>query len=149
MSAADRIGGRPNYDDFVYVIFLSGCRLGTLPGVKLFDSSTAEWLDVSVQPPWLPSSHRSELSMAPCMPLASALPFRRHSLRLQCRELGLCKGKLRSLIAVAISWTRLPDKSHAPMLHVTRDFAAHCASIVVTCRAQCGQRTMKTLFMNH
>ena len=61
MSAADRIRGRPNYDDFVYVIFLCGCRLGALPGVKLFDSSTADWLDMSVQPPWLPSSHRSEL----------------------------------------------------------------------------------------
>ena len=62
MSTADRIGRRPNYDDFVYVISLSGCRLGALLGVKLFDSSTAEWLEMSVQPPWLPSSHRSELS---------------------------------------------------------------------------------------
>ena len=34
---------------------------------------------MSVQPPWLPTSHRSELSMALCVPLASALPFRRHS----------------------------------------------------------------------
>ena len=66
-SAADRIGGRPNYDDFVYVNLFSGCRRGALLGVKLFDSPTAEWLDMLVQPPWLPSSHRSELSMAPCM----------------------------------------------------------------------------------